>query len=55
MTNLIEIRNLTKRFGDLLVLDDISVNFKKGESERHLLKNAASIIERILPRIRKFI
>ena len=31
MTNLIEIRNLTKRFGDLLVLDDISVNFKKGE------------------------
>ncbi len=31
MTNLIEIRNLTKRFGNLLVLDDISVNFKKGE------------------------
>lgn len=28
---LIEIRNLTKKFGDLLVLDDISENIKEGE------------------------
>jgi len=29
--NLIEIRNLTKSYGNLLVLDDITLNVKKGE------------------------
>ncbi|HHW47527.1 MAG TPA: ABC transporter ATP-binding protein [Clostridiaceae bacterium] len=28
---LVEVKNLTKKFGDLLVLDDISFNIKKGE------------------------
>mgnify|MGYP000588640628 CR=1 FL=1 len=27
----VEVRNLTKRFGDLLVLDDMSFNIRKGE------------------------
>ena len=27
----VEVRNLTKKFGDLLVLDDISFNVEKGE------------------------
>ena len=30
--NLIEVKNVSKSFGDLLVLDDISVNVQKGES-----------------------
>ena len=29
--NLIEVKNLTKKFGDLLVLDDISENIRLGE------------------------
>ena len=27
----VEVKNLTKRFGDLLVLDDMSFNIRKGE------------------------
>ena len=27
----VEVKNLTKKFGDLLVLDDISFNVEKGE------------------------
>ena len=27
----VEVRNLTKRFGDLLVLDNMSFNIRKGE------------------------
>lgn len=29
--NIVEVRNLTKSFGDLLVLDDISFDVKRGE------------------------
>ena len=31
----IEVKNLTKRFGDLLVLDDMNFTIRKGEFLRH--------------------
>lgn len=32
MVNLVEIKNLSKRFGDLQVLDKVSINIKEGEN-----------------------
>ncbi|MEX2643049.1 MAG: ATP-binding cassette domain-containing protein, partial [Acetobacterales bacterium] len=41
MTNLIELKNLTKRYGTVLAVDDVSMTVRKGEVLGFLGPNGA--------------
>ncbi len=34
--NIIEVKNISKKYGDITVLDNITINFKKGKISLHI-------------------